>query len=92
MHIIVALLLITIVASLGSALVFIYRDQGQGKTRAVKALSLRVGLSFVLFALLIASQRFGWVRERLMCAKRCKGRGAPLGRRPSRVSGAFYNQ
>ncbi|MEF8734770.1 MAG: twin transmembrane helix small protein [Candidatus Accumulibacter meliphilus] len=61
MHIIVALLLITIVASLGSALVFIYRDQGQGKTRAVKALSLRVGLSFVLFALLIASQRFGWV-------------------------------
>ncbi len=57
MHIIVALLLITIVASLGSALVFIYRDQGQGKTRAVKALSLRVGLSFVLFALLIASQR-----------------------------------
>ncbi|RDE50502.1 MAG: twin transmembrane helix small protein [Candidatus Accumulibacter meliphilus] len=61
MHIIVALLLITIVASLGSALVFIYRDQGQGKTRAVKALSLRVGLSFVLFVLLIASQRFGWV-------------------------------
>jgi hypothetical protein len=61
MHIIVALLLITIVASLGSALVFIYRDQGQGKTRAVKALSLRVGLSFVLFALLVASQRFGWV-------------------------------
>jgi len=66
MHIIVALMLITIVASLGSALVFIYRDQGQGKTRAVKALSLRVGLSFVLFALLIASQRFGWVTDRLM--------------------------
>ena len=61
MHIIVALMLITIVASLGSALVFIYRDQGQGKTRAVKALSLRVGLSFMLFALLIASQRFGWI-------------------------------
>ena len=66
MHIIVALMLITIVASLGSALVFIYRDQGQGKTRAVKALSLRVGLSFMLFALLIASQRFGWICERLM--------------------------
>ncbi len=66
MHIIVALMLITIVASLGSALVFIYRDQGQGKTRAVKALSLRVALSFALFALLIASQRFGWVGERLM--------------------------
>ncbi len=66
MHIIVALMLITIVASLGSALVFIYRDQGQGKTRAVKALSLRVGLSFMLFALLIASQRFCWIGERLM--------------------------
>lgn len=65
MRIIVVLMLITIIASLGSALVFIYRDQGQGKTRAVKALSLRVGLSFVLFALLIASQRLGWISDRL---------------------------
>ncbi|HRD94736.1 twin transmembrane helix small protein [Accumulibacter sp.] len=61
MRIVVILMLIGIVASLGSALVFIFRDQGQGKTRAVKALSLRVGLSLALFALLIASQRLGWI-------------------------------
>lgn len=61
MHIIVVVMLIAIIASLGSALVFIYRDQGQGKTRAVKALSWRVGLSLALFVLLIASQRFGWI-------------------------------
>ncbi|HCZ16021.1 MAG TPA: twin transmembrane helix small protein [Accumulibacter sp.] len=61
MRILVILMLIGIVTSLGSALVFIFRDQGQGKTRAVKALSLRVGLSLALFALLIASQRLGWI-------------------------------
>ncbi|WP_291993658.1 twin transmembrane helix small protein [Candidatus Accumulibacter sp. ACC003] len=61
MHIIVVVMLIAIIASLGSALVFIYRDQGQGKTRAVKALSWRVGLSLALFVLLVASQRFGWI-------------------------------
>jgi hypothetical protein len=64
MRIIVVLMLIAIIASLGSALVFVYRDQGQ-KTRAVKALSLRVGLSLVLFLLLMAAHWFGWIGERL---------------------------
>jgi len=65
MRIFVVLMLIAIVASLGSALVFVYRDRGQNKTRAVKALSLRVGLSFVLFLLLMAAHRFGWISDRL---------------------------
>ena len=65
MRIIVVLMLIAIVASLGSALVFVYRDRGQGKTRAVKALTLRVGLSFVLFLLLMLAYRLGWIGERL---------------------------
>jgi len=65
MRIVAILMLIAIIASLGSALVFVYRDQGQNKTRAVKALSLRVGLSFVLFLLLMAAHRFGWIGERL---------------------------
>jgi RsiW-degrading membrane proteinase PrsW (M82 family) len=65
MRIVVVLLLIAIIASLGSALVFVYRDRGQDKTRAVKALSLRVGLSFVLFLLLMIAYRFGWIGERL---------------------------
>ena len=65
MRIIVVLMLVAIVASLGSALVFVYRDRGQGKTRAVKALTLRVGLSFVLFLLLMVAYRLGWIGERL---------------------------
>jgi RsiW-degrading membrane proteinase PrsW (M82 family) len=65
MRIVVILMLIAIIASLGSALVFVYRDRGQDKTRAVKALTLRVGLSLVLFLLLMAAYRFGWIGERL---------------------------
>ncbi len=65
MRIIVVLMLVAIVASLGSALVFVYRDRGQGKTRAVKALSVRVGLSLVLFLLLMVAYRLGWIGERL---------------------------
>lgn len=65
MRIVVILMLIAIIASLGSALVYVYRDQGQGKTRAVKALSIRVGLSILLFVMLMASYRFGWIGERL---------------------------
>ncbi|MEF8770420.1 twin transmembrane helix small protein [Candidatus Accumulibacter contiguus] len=65
MRIFVVLMLIAIIASLGSALVFIYRDQGPDKTRAVKALSFRVGLSFGLFLLLMAAHWLGWIVERL---------------------------
>jgi RsiW-degrading membrane proteinase PrsW (M82 family) len=65
MRIFVILMLIAIIASLASALVFVYRDRGQDKTRAVKALTLRVGLSLVLFVLLMAAYRFGWIGERL---------------------------
>lgn len=65
MRIVVVLMLVAIVVSLGSALVFVYRDQGPNKTRAVRALSLRVGLSLVLFLLLMAAHRFGWIGERL---------------------------
>lgn len=65
MRVIVVLMLIAVVASLGGALVFVYRDQGQGKTRAVKALTLRVALSFALFLLLMAAHWFGWIGERI---------------------------
>ncbi|SBT03236.1 Membrane protein [Candidatus Accumulibacter aalborgensis] len=65
MRVIIVLMLIGILVSLGSALVFIYRDQGQGKTRAVKALSWRVGLSLALFLLLMVAQHFGWMADRL---------------------------
>jgi hypothetical protein len=53
-----------IVASLFSALVFMYRDKG-GSTRALKALALRVGLSVALFAFLMLGYYFGWIKGRL---------------------------
>jgi hypothetical protein len=55
---------VLIVASLFSALVFVYRDRS-GSTRALKALALRVGLSIALFAFLMLGYYFGYFRERL---------------------------
>ncbi len=54
MRIVVILFLVAIVASLASALVFLFRDQGHDRTRMVKALAVRVGLSIMLFVLLAA--------------------------------------
>ena len=54
----IVLALLLIAGSLASALVFIYRDQGRSD-RAVKALTLRVGLSIGLFLLLMAGYYFG---------------------------------
>ncbi len=64
MRYVVILAFIAIVASLGSALVFVYRDEG-GSRRAVKALTIRVGLSIGLFLLLMGSYWLGLVPERL---------------------------
>ncbi|MCG3185986.1 MAG: hypothetical protein IOMNBAOH_00532 [Rhodocyclaceae bacterium] len=60
----VILFLVAIVASLGSALIYVFRDRGQTR-RAVKALALRVGLSISLFALLMAGYYFGLIQQRL---------------------------
>ena len=60
MKIIVILVLIAIIVSLFSALVFLYRDKGKGN-RMITALALRVGLSVGLFAFLMISYRLGWI-------------------------------
>jgi hypothetical protein len=52
------------VASLFSALFFMYQDSS-GSRRALKALALRVGLSVGLFAFLMLGYYFGWFRSRL---------------------------
>ena len=64
MKIVVILFLIFIVASLGSALYFVVKDKGQSD-RAVKALTLRVALSVVLFALLMLGFYFGFITGRI---------------------------
>ncbi|MEJ2059450.1 MAG: twin transmembrane helix small protein [Gammaproteobacteria bacterium] len=50
--IIVIFLLLVIIGSLGSAIVYLIKDRGTG-TRTVKALTVRITLSFIAFLLLI---------------------------------------
>ena len=53
-----------ILASLFSALYFLLKDKGQSR-RTAKALTVRVGLSIVLFALLLLGFHFGFITNRL---------------------------
>jgi hypothetical protein len=58
MRYLVIAVLLAIVASLGSAAVFMMRDRSNSK-RMVKALAIRVGLSVALFAFLMLGYYFG---------------------------------
>lgn len=61
MKIIIALAFILILGSLGSALFFMMRDKGKSN-RTVHALALRVGLSIVLFLMLLGAYKMGWIQ------------------------------
>ncbi len=51
---------ILILGSLGSALVFLMRDKGK-TNRTVNALAMRVGFSILLFVLILAAYKLGWI-------------------------------
>jgi hypothetical protein len=59
----IIILLVLIVASLFSALTFLYKDQGQGE-RTARALTIRISLSILLFVLLMLGYYFGVIPER----------------------------
>jgi hypothetical protein len=59
---IIVLFLIIILYSLGSALFFLVRDNKNDPTRVVKALSWRIGLSMLLFILLLLAFSFGLIQ------------------------------
>ncbi len=63
MRYVVIAMLVLIIASLGSGLYFVMRDDAKSK-RAVKALAIRVGLSMALFLVLMGSYYFGWIPGR----------------------------
>ncbi len=63
MRIVVIALLLAILVSLGSALFFLFSDK-PGSHRTVRALTIRVGLSILLFALLMAGYHFGLIGRR----------------------------
>ncbi|MFK8018105.1 MAG: twin transmembrane helix small protein [Gammaproteobacteria bacterium] len=57
--IVVLLMLVLIIASLGSAMVYMLRgDNPQG---TVRALTYRIGLSVTLFVLLMVFYKIGWI-------------------------------
>ena len=64
MKIVVILFLLFIIGSLGSALYYMIRDRGQGE-RTVRALTVRIALSIVLFALLMLGIHFGFITGKL---------------------------
>jgi len=61
MKIIVLAILAGIIFMLFSAMRYMVTDRGQG-TRTVKALSIRIGMSIVLFIALVALVKLGYVQ------------------------------
>ena len=61
-RIIVITALVLIVASLASALYYLYHDRGRS-TRMVRALAIRVALSAGLLIFLVVSYKLGWIGE-----------------------------
>ncbi|HEX7813326.1 MAG TPA: twin transmembrane helix small protein [Burkholderiales bacterium] len=62
MKIVIIAFLVVILGSLASALFYLVRDKG-GSDRTVKALTVRVALSVVLFLLLMLSYYFGLIPQ-----------------------------
>jgi hypothetical protein len=56
----IVIVLVVIVASLGSALALLFRKDGE-KSRMAHALTVRVALSIGLFLVLLGGLYFGWI-------------------------------
>jgi sugar phosphate permease len=53
---------VLIIASLGSALVFLIHDKGKTHN-TVKALAVRVGFSVALFIFILIAHQLGWIQS-----------------------------
>ena len=62
MKYLIVLVLIGIVASLGSALFHLVTDRNADSNKMVRALTVRIGLSVALFILLFVAWRFGLIQ------------------------------
>ena len=59
----IILIFLVIIASLIQGMYYLSKDSGsQNKDRLVRALTLRISLSFVLFFLLLLSYFLGWIQ------------------------------
>jgi len=64
MRFIVLVFIAFILFSMFSGLYYVMKDKGQSR-RAVKALTIRVALSIVLFVMLLLAFHFGFITQRL---------------------------
>lgn len=62
MKIVAVVIMLVILGSLASALVFLIKDEGKTK-RTVNALTVRISLSVVLFLFLMFGYWMGWFRS-----------------------------
>ncbi|ANN65083.1 twin transmembrane helix small protein [Bordetella bronchialis] len=62
MRFFVVLAFVGILASLGSALVYLMKDKGT-TNRTVNALTVRIGLSVALFLFVLLAHHFGWIES-----------------------------
>jgi hypothetical protein len=62
LKILIAIAFVLIIASLGSALVFLIRDKGKTHN-TVKALAVRVGFSVALFIFILIAHQLGWIQS-----------------------------
>lgn len=60
LKILIVIILLTILYSLASSLIFLVMDRGEGD-RTVKRLTWRIGLSIVLFLFLWLAHQLGWI-------------------------------
>jgi hypothetical protein len=63
MRILILVLLAAVLVSLFSGLYFVYKDKGN-TNRVVISLTIRIVLSLLVFAILIAGYFFGWIPQR----------------------------
>ena len=59
--VLIVIALLVIAYALGSSFYFLIRDKGEG-TRTVRRLTWRVGLSLLLFMLILLAMATGWLR------------------------------
>lgn len=62
---VIVLVLLIIIGSLFSALFFLMKNKGADDARTVKALTLRIGLSIILFIALVIAGYFGLIGHSL---------------------------
>ncbi|QIM47965.1 twin transmembrane helix small protein [Pusillimonas sp. DMV24BSW_D] len=62
MRVIVILAFLGILASLASAFIYLMRDKG-GSNRTVNALTVRIGLSILLFLFVLLAHHQGWIES-----------------------------